>query len=419
MKSQNEYRFMTVDDEEGQPFGLFAFCNDKSYIILSQEQQQQSEKKLNEVTEKEKEYIEAIDDFIGKGRSRVVTYSPTSHMLTIYNASEKVQLALTPTRLITLIDDRMTYKVMRILSNMDAGSQATIDTDIRTVLRIKGGLILHIHILLQPQYDEQNNVKEYLGMLQDISQQKAYEAQLANIKAQTQEIEDTKATFIRNMMQEIRTPLSKVIDNATQLTPVPDSTNTEHEQNLSQAIISNADHLTHIIDNILFLSRLEAHIIEIRKQPTDFAAIFNTYCEKGWEKYKQETVRYIVENPYEQLEVNIDADHLGHVISQLTQNAAQHTHSGAIRVRYDYIGRRLMISVDDTGDGIPSIELARLNGQLGKSSHTSNGLGLPICKELLIQMGGNLEMNSEEKLGTTVWITLPCAATVVKRKKLL
>jgi signal transduction histidine kinase len=48
-----------------------------------------------------------------------------------------------------------------------------------------------------------------------------------------------------------------------------------------------------------------------------------------------------------------------------------------------------------------------------------SGLGLPISKELTEQMGGTLEINSDAGLGTTVWITIPCQATEVKRKKIL
>jgi signal transduction histidine kinase len=52
-------------------------------------------------------------------------------------------------------------------------------------------------------------------------------------------------------------------------------------------------------------------------------------------------------------------------------------------------------------------------------SQNGSGLGLSISKELTEQMGGTLEINSDAGLGTTVWITIPCQATEIKRRKFL
>ena len=125
-----------------------------------------------------------------------------------------------------------------------------------------------------------------------------------------------------------------------------------------------------------------------------------------------------MENPYSQLVVDIDADNLGHAFKQIAANAAQHTKSGIVRARYDYIGRRLVVSFDDTGEGIPKEELERLNTMETSETNNTKGLGLAITKELVRQMGGTVEISSEEDSGTTVYITIPCHASVIKRKKL-
>ena len=123
-----------------------------------------------------------------------------------------------------------------------------------------------------------------------------------------------------------------------------------------------------------------------------------------------------MENPYEQLVVDIDAENLGQAIRQVTENAAQHTPSGTVRARLDYIGRRLIISIDDTGEGIPADKLQRIN-EMKSGIHNTKGLGLAITKELVSQMGGRLEVSSDEDSGTTVYIVIPCQASLIKRKK--
>ncbi len=410
-----EYRFILINDDDGQPLSLFAICFDRTYIVQSKEAHEKSIAQLADMKAKEHEYVTSIDDFLHNGNTRMVIYSPQSHVLTIYDGSQHVQHILTPTRLMTLIDDRMTNKAIRIISNMDSCTQAETDTDIRTTLRIKGRITLHLHLHLKPTFDQNGKLKEYVGVMRDISVLKDIEHRLAMVEAQTQEIENTKTTFMRNMMEEIRTPMDKVIAGAAMLVPEHDA---ELEQPAKQQIMANAELLTQTINNILYLSRLEAHMVDIQKQPTDFTELFASYCQNGWERYKNADVKYIIENPYDKLVIDIDSEHLGNIIVQVARNAAQHTHSGAIRARYDYIGRRLMISIDDTGEGIAPEELAKLNHQLENGLHTSQGLGLAICKELITQMGGNLEIHSELALGTTVWITLPCHASTIKRKKI-
>jgi signal transduction histidine kinase len=192
---------------------------------------------------------------------------------------------------------------------------------------------------------------------------------------------------------------------------------TADEEQLRKGILDNADYLLHLIDNILFLSRLEAHMVEIVRQPNNFAERFEPLCRQGWARYQNDDTHYLVENPYEQLVVDIDADNLVHVIEQVTANAAQHTPSGTVRARYDYIGRRLIITVEDTGEGIPQEEVQRLNEATTGGTHNTKGLGLAITRELVSQMGGRVEISSELGSGTTVYIVIPCTATAVKRKK--
>jgi signal transduction histidine kinase len=230
-----------------------------------------------------------------------------------------------------------------------------------------------------------------------------------------QEVENTKNSFVRNMIQEIRTPINTVLNYVEQFDPVAP---TENEPELSKGILDNADYLLHLINNILYLSRLQARMVEIDRQPCNFAELFESQCLEGWAKYQNANTRYIVENPYENLTVDIDARNLGNAIGQIAANAAQHTRSGVVRARYEYIGRRLIISVDDTGEGMPPEILEQINDKDNAiASEDTKGLGLAITKELVAQMDGTVEISSELGSGTTVYIMLPCHASVIKRKK--
>ena len=412
-KLYNELRLMTVNDDADKLLGVFAFCRDITTSVSGIDLEQEGLRKMNVVQGVLDNYSEAIDSTIHDTDIRLVIYTPESHTLTIYNGANKMQHALTQTRCMTLVGEQSQRVAMRLLNDMDDYTDKVIEHNIRTTLRTKNGMPLILYFRLVPLHDKNGQLTEYRGLLRDISELKSIERRMELETAKVQEVENTKNNFVKNMVQEIRTPMNTVVDFVSK---IDESTPTDTEAALCKGIQQNADYLLHLIDNILYLSRLEARMVEINKQPRNFAEFFESQCATGWIKYQNANTRYIVENPYEQLTVDIDAENLGHAIEQVTANAAQHTKSGIVRARYDYIGRRLIISIDDNGEGIPAAELERIREEKS-GAHNTKGLGLAITKELVSQMGGNVEIISEEGSGTTIYITIPCHASVIKRKK--
>ena len=414
-KLYNEFKLMTVYDDSEELLGIFAFARDITTLVSGFDQEQERQREINEVTGVLDHYGNAIDTTIGDSDIRLIRYSPGSHTLTIFNGTNKIQHKLTQTRCMALVGENSKRAAMRLLTDMDDRADKLIEHNIQTALRAKGGKTLTLYFKLKPNYDKDGNVKEYLGLLRDISELMAIERQMAIETAKVQEVENTKNSFVKNMVQDIKEPMNTVMGYVSQ---IGEKAPTDNEEELCQGIAQNADYLLHLIDNILYLSRLEARMVDIKKEPCNFAEIFEEQCATGWMKYKNAETRYIVENPYEQLTIDIDAGNLGQAIAQIAANAAQHTKSGVVKARYDYIGRRLIISIDDTGEGIPAEQLDKIKQEQPGGAHTTKGLGLAITKELISQMEGTLEIMSEEGSGTTVYITIPCHASVVKRNKL-
>ena len=414
-KLYNEFKLMTVYDDSEELLGIFAFARDITTLVSGFDQEQERQREINEVTGVLDHYGNALNATISDTDIRLIRYSPGSHTLTIFNGTNKIQHKLTQTRCMALVGENSKRAAMRMLTDMDDRADKVIEHNIQTALRAKGGKTLTLYFKLKPNYDKDGNVKEYLGLLRDISELMAIERQMAIETAKVQEVENTKNSFVKNMVQDIKEPMNTVMGYVSQ---IGEKAPTDNEEELCQGIAQNADYLLHLIDNILYLSRLEARMVDIKKEPCNFAEIFEEQCATGWMKYKNAETRYIVENPYEQLTIDIDAGNLGQAIAQIAANAAQHTKSGVVKARYDYIGRRLIISIDDTGEGIPAEQLDKIKQEQPGGAHTTKGLGLAITKELISQMEGTLEIMSEEGSGTTVYITIPCHASVVKRNKL-
>ncbi len=409
-----EARLSTVTGDHGEMLGMFAFFRDTTFQKTKTEQLHKTTQKATLTRKELDDYINAINFILDRGDVRMVNYSPTSHTLTIFRHIDDVQLTLTQTRCMTFVDNLYRRKTMYLIERMDDRQNKDMETDIKTTIRGNKGLPLSLYFHMYPVKNSAGVITEYFGLCRDVSELKKAESLMDIETTKAQEIENTQNKFLRNMMKEIRTPLNIVVDLIGKLDADHQQPNEAHD---IQTILINSQRLLQLINNILYMSRLEAHMVEIKPEPCDFAEAFEKHCQTGWAKYKYPNVRYVVEKPYEKLVVDIDANNLGKVIERVVDISARSTHNGTIRARYDYIGGKLMISIDDTGEGLAPEELKHIQTQYSKSGQSSKTLDLSICKELIDQMGGTFEMNSEKGLGTTTWITLPCTASVVKRRK--
>lgn len=411
-----EFQLVPVYDDHHELLGIYGTGSDITRTVDAYHNMQNSVKKLGQATQELTDYVHNINYAMQMGGVHMISYSPQTHTLTIFRQMDEVQYQLTQMRCLALIDSQSTGTVRRLLKRMDHLDNNNLSGEVKTILRSKEGKSLYLQIHFFPVLDADGKVTNYSGLCRDVSEIKHTEALLQKETARAQEAETIKNSFLRNMCYEIRTPLNTVVGFA-ELFDYEHSL--EDEAVFIQEIKDNSAYLLRLINDILFLSRLDANMIEFNPQPCDFTCTFEAHCQSGWLNHTKEGVKYVVENPYNKLVVDIDDAYLGRVIEQLTRNAAEHTNEGTVYARFDYIGRKLVIAVNDTGTGISDDTLAHIFERFrsGSSNKDGTGLGLPICKELIEQLGGTIDISTEVGKGTSVWITLPCKATVIDRKK--
>ena len=344
----------------------------------------------------------------------MMNYYPDTHQLAIYSEIGHVEYEITQQRAFSLTHESDKQTVRRIIVSMDNRSIAPIEATIHTNLRIRGGYQLCLQMHMVPIVDDNGTAKYYFGMCRDVSEIMHTQKELAKETAKAQEVEVVKNAFLRNMSYEIRTPLNAVVGFA-ELFEMDHTT--DDEGIFIDEIKENSRVLLKLINNILFLSRLDARMIEIKPQLTDFAKIFELACKACWEVNEVPGVEYLAENPYQQLVVEIDAQNVNNILDQIILNACQHTHKGSVHARLDYIGDRLVITVEDTGEGIEEQMLPTIFERFSTGATTGSGLGLSICNELIQQMNGTINIRSNVGKGTTVWFSVPCKATEVVRKR--
>ena len=407
-----EIQIVPVYGVQHQLLGYYGTGVDMTEVADSFSRRQENIRQMQKANQELTNYIANINYALRVGHIKIARYSAITHTLTIYSEIGHEEYALTQARAMKLAHEESKKTAERILNSMDNSTIMPIDADIRTTLRVKGKpLCLQLHFV--PIVGDDGLVKEYLGTCRDTSELKATEAELQKETVRAQEVEGVKNAFLRNMSYEIRTPLNTVVGFAELFQQEHSS---DDEQVFIEEIKDSSRHLLNLINNILFLSRLDARMIDIKPRMTDYAPIFESQCEAGWAGLQQEGVSYLVENPFEQLNIEIDDQNMGIILEQVLKNACQHTRSGSVRVRADYIGRQFVVTVVDTGDGIDKEFLDNIFERFATGGNKGTGLGLSICYELLQQMGGNIQISSRRGRGTTVWITLPCETGEIVRK---
>ncbi|MCR5269957.1 MAG: PAS domain-containing protein [Prevotella sp.] len=408
-----EMQLKPVFDENGQLEYIFSTGRDMGEFVNAFHKLKEGTRQLNIVNKEITSYINNIDYILQVGGLRIIKYSPTTHDLTIFDGKHKELHTLTQVRCMTFVDDASKRVVTHTFKMLDNKTPNPITTNVKTTIRNKGTEVLYLQFDLLPVFDESGNLKSYFGICRDVSQTKWTEHLLAIETARAQEVESIKNAFLRNMSHEIRTPLNTVVGFAELFN---EAASPEDEQVFIEEIKDNSAHLLRLINDILFLSRLDAKMIEINPKTTDFCKSFVNNCQRGWEEHQKEGVKLNIEQPYNQLFVDIDETQVGYVIRQIIENAAIYTDQGSINARYDYIDGKLFITIEDTGCGIKKENLPHIFERFVSGMNKGTGLELAICKELLQQMGGVISVYSDEGKGTSVVITLPCSAITIERK---
>lgn len=241
-----------------------------------------------------------------------------------------------------------------------------------------------------------------------ISRQQAENARAAAVQANR-----LKTEFINNMSHELRTPLNAVI-NFTRLVSEGHAgpVNDQQKQFLSY-VSEGGSHLLGLINDILDMAKIEAGKMELRREPTPLEPIIKGVMSTlvGLTRDKQITLNSEVDPDLPDL--FIDGRRIRQVLLNLVSNAAKFTHEGSITIAVARQGSFVIVSVRDTGVGIrpedlPKVfeEFKQVDNPLQENA-SGTGLGMPISKRFVQLHGGDMWIESQINVGTTVSFSLP------------
>lgn len=414
-KSYYERIMTPLRDQEGKLTGIVMAGRNITEMVNSQHHQREASLTLERKTKDIENYIQSINYSLKVSNVFLMKYDPATHELEISNEMGRAQYRLSALRAVSLMAQHERRKAKGLILRMDHGHKGQISETFETIFRDDKGRNIYMSFNIMPITDKDGNVTHYFGMFRNETEMTYTERQLQKETMKALETEQLKDTFLLNMSYELRTPLSAVIGFAELFGA---EHNEEDEPIFAEEIKKNTNTLLKLINDILFLSRLDAKMIEYNYQTSDFAMLFEGWCYMGWSNMSN-NVKVVVDNPYTSLMVNIDQQNLGMVIQKLCTFTGQVTREGMVRAKYEYRHGELMITIEDTSNGMDAQKLKKAFDRFVReegSDQEGTGLDLPIVKEIVEQMNGSIELQSEQGKGNAFFLSIPCEMVSFDKK---
>ena len=222
---------------------------------------------------------------------------------------------------------------------------------------------------------------------------------------------EKQQVFVANASHELRTPLTLVRATAEVVQRGLPAGDARH--GLLGDILSECDHMSRLVDDLLLLSRLDSHALKLERRPLAAGELLAEVQRQVRRLASEHQVRLDL-GPASGVLLG-DAARLRQVMLILLDNALRHTPAGgSVTLEAAPAGHSVEITVADTGTGIAPEHLPHVFDRFYRADPArggeGTGLGLAIARSLVTAQGGQISIQSECDQGTTVTLRLPAAA---------
>jgi len=285
----------------------------------------------------------------------------------------------------------------------------------------KNGFPVPVFLNVSKIIGRDGKVAGYIELFHDASRQKAIQAELTQAKQMAEEASNAKSIFLARMSHEIRTPLNGIVglSKLLQRTKL-----TEIQRDYAQKIVSSSEVLLGIVDDILDFSKIEAGKVELETVAFEPDELFRKLADTLGIFLGKKQIELIFDiGPMPDRLIG-DPLRLEQVLLNLLNNAIKFTNIGYVHFRVRTFRARggeaeLEFVVEDTGIGMSEEQIANLFQPFTQADGSTSrkyggtGLGLVISDELVKLMGGRLEVESRQSVGSrfSFSLTFPVASS--------
>ena len=281
---------------------------------------------------------------------------------------------------------------------------------------VHNGRTWWVYSNLAPIRNTENQIVGLIGISWDITERKLHEEELRQSKELAEAGTLAKNEFIASVSHEFRTPMNGILGLSEILKNSPLATD---QMELLKGIISSAENLLVLLNDVLDFSAIEAGKMEMDDQPFMLDRVMEDISQVITMKAAEKSLQFniVIDDKVPNLLIG-DSQRLRQIIINLTNNAVKFTEKGKVEVLVSALERsankaKIKFEVVDTGIGIPAESLDSLfrvfsRVKQDKSKLVSGtGLGLSICKKLADLMGGQIGVESTPGNGSRFWFYLP------------
>jgi signal transduction histidine kinase/CheY-like chemotaxis protein len=235
-----------------------------------------------------------------------------------------------------------------------------------------------------------------------------------------EEAQKTKTRFVARVSHEFRTPLNMIIGLVDLMVETPeiyDVTLSPRAREALQVVHRNCQHLSDMVNDVLDLTRIEADRMVLYRERVDIREVVDSAVEALRSLLESKQLALDVAVAEDVPEVYCDRTRVEQVILNLMSNAARFTERGGITVEIVRRDQHVLVSVTDTGSGIPPRDIDRIFEPFCQGMSDlwrdkgGSGLGLSISKQFIELHGGRMWVESELGAGTTFSFELPMTSS--------
>ena len=247
-----------------------------------------------------------------------------------------------------------------------------------------------------------------------VGRTRSYQAQQSRAE-ELAELDRAKTTFFSSISHEFRTPLTLILGPVNELLNLPAGLDEQARQEL-ELVRRNGLRLTKLVNTLLDFSRIQAGRMEGHFEPTDLSLVTAELASIFRSAIDRAGLTFTVDCPPLDRPVYLDREMWEKVVLNLLSNALKYTFDGSITVRVGHDDTNAIVTVTDTGIGIPAAEMPRLFERFHRidtvraRSTEGSGIGLALVKELVGLHGGTIAADSREGEGTMFTVRMPFEA---------
>lgn len=275
------------------------------------------------------------------------------------------------------------------------------------------GRVLNIHSIGRPVHDGAGRLIKFVGTSQDVTERSRLEEQLRAQYEQLKEVDCLKNNIVNSVTHELRTPLTSIVGFAEFLEDEIGGPVTPEQREFITQIQRGARRLESLLNDLLDFARMQAGTFSLRVAPSNLAERVREVIESLRPQAEEARLTLVACLPEDALELEMDSQRIGQVLTNLLANAIKFTPPGGqIRLHANRGAEMIRCAIEDAGPGIAAEDIPRLfqrfsQLEAGVRMGKGAGLGLSISKALVEAHGGTIGLDSVPGAGSTFWFELP------------